>query len=142
MKPIKLFIDDIRPAPEGWHLARTVTEAIRFLSQNYQPIWSSAAGTDISEISIDHDISHPGACGKGDCRTACPEDFTAVAHHIVALYGMEAEIAGMLEFQPPRNIPKITIHSSNPVGAKRIQAILKDFPDVEITPYPVAKRIK
>jgi hypothetical protein len=46
---MKLYIDDIRPAPEGWQQARTVTDAIRFLSK---------FSLVTEEISIDHDISY------------------------------------------------------------------------------------
>ena len=43
---MKLFVDDIRKCPEGWHLARTVTEAIRVLST-----------IEAEEVSLDHDIA-------------------------------------------------------------------------------------
>jgi len=42
---MKLFVDDQREAPAGWHPARTVTEAIRILSNNY-----------VEVVSLDHDI--------------------------------------------------------------------------------------
>lgn len=41
---MKLYVDDIRPAPEGWQQARTVTDAIKFLS-NF--------GNQVTEISLD-----------------------------------------------------------------------------------------
>ncbi len=64
---MKLFIDDNREAPEGWHLARTITEAIRVI-----------ASQDIKEISIDHDIENYEQ-----------ENFTAVAYFIGAWYGLD-----------------------------------------------------
>lgn len=42
---IKLYVDDIREAPVGWHLARTITEAIRILDQQ-----------EVTHLSVDHDI--------------------------------------------------------------------------------------
>ena len=42
---MKLFVDDLRPAPNGWHEARSITEAIRILST-----------TSVDEVSLDYDI--------------------------------------------------------------------------------------
>jgi hypothetical protein len=42
---MKLFLDDVRDAPEGWRLVRTVDECIRLLLENV-----------IEEISLDHDL--------------------------------------------------------------------------------------
>lgn len=42
---IKLWIDDVRPAPRGWRRAKTSNEAIDMLC-NYDP----------TEISFDHDL--------------------------------------------------------------------------------------
>ena len=46
---LKLFVDDIRPAHEGYQQARTVTDAIKFLAM---------FGSEVDEISLDHDISY------------------------------------------------------------------------------------
>lgn len=42
----KLYIDDLRPVPEGWVLAKTSAEAIRLLDEN--PAYEA--------ISFDHDL--------------------------------------------------------------------------------------
>lgn len=42
----KLWIDDVRPAPEGWIWAQTSTDAIDDLCNHH----------DIFEISFDHDL--------------------------------------------------------------------------------------
>lgn len=96
---MKLYVDDIRPAPEGWQQARTVTDAIRFLAQ---------FGEQVDEISLDHDISYAVEVAGTQRPFPSPENFTAVARFIVAL-GIQ---------------PKITVHSANPVGANEIQLIL------------------
>ena len=44
---IRLFLDDTRPTPEGWTLARTVTEAKELLQNN-----------TVSAISLDHDLEN------------------------------------------------------------------------------------
>jgi len=42
---MKIFLDDIRPAPGGWILTRTVDETIRYLSSS-----------KVTHLSLDHDI--------------------------------------------------------------------------------------
>lgn len=101
---MRLYIDDIRPAPEGWQQARTVTDAIRFIAM---------FGEQITDISLDHDISYAVEVAGTQRPFPSPEDFTAVAWYIKSVYE-GADIA-------------ITIHSANPVGAERIREILKDF---------------
>lgn len=65
---MKLFIDDIRAPFEGWHLANTITDAIRIL-----------ATTEVEIVSLDHDIqqSIPGTRGF--------ETFEPVARYIALM---------------------------------------------------------
>lgn len=42
---MKLWIDDLRPAPEGWLWAKTPAEALGYLTTG-----------NISEVSFDHDL--------------------------------------------------------------------------------------
>jgi hypothetical protein len=49
---MKLYVDDLRKCPEGWHVARTVKEAIRIL-----------ATVPVEVVSLDHDISFQGRHG-------------------------------------------------------------------------------
>ena len=42
---MKVFLDDIRPAPEDWKLVKTYEEAIETL-----------ASAEVTEISLDHDL--------------------------------------------------------------------------------------
>lgn len=68
---MKLFVDDFRECPEGWTLARTVTEAIRLI-HTHQP----------EEISLDHDIR---VCANKRCANR-GETFEPVARFLAA-YG-------------------------------------------------------
>lgn len=101
---MKLFVDDIRNAPdESWTVARTINAAI------------SAIDTfDFEVISLDHDISHQVSVGALSRPYPCEETFTAVAYFIKEKYLARIK-------------PKIVIHTSNPVGALKIKGILKDF---------------
>lgn len=101
---MKLYVDDIRNAPdESWTLARTINAAINALSR-----W------DFEEISLDHDISHQIVMGEMSRPFRCDECFCAVARYIAAIEGTRAS--------PP---PKLTLHTSNPVGAEDMRDILK-----------------
>ncbi len=51
---MKVFLDDVRPAPEGWTRAYTAPEAIALLE----------AGS-VTEISLDHDLGDEATCGTG-----------------------------------------------------------------------------
>lgn len=48
---MKLFVDDERPAPEGWTLAKTSREALTILNLAHR------ADTPLEAISLDHDLS-------------------------------------------------------------------------------------
>jgi hypothetical protein len=124
---MRLFVDDIRNAPdESWAVARTVDSAISFIAQ---------FGDSIDEISLDHDISHQVGMGELSRPYPCVETFTAVARYIAQYY--EARVSLKAE-----GVPKITIHSSNPMGAKNMQFILKDFGVVPYIPYEPVNRLE
>lgn len=100
---MKLWVDDIRPAPEGWVRAKTVTEAIRLIHTN-----------PIEEVSLDHDISYKVSIGHGDARPFCaPETFEPVARFISVVRHY--------------NDLKITLHTANAVAAKKMADILSGF---------------
>lgn len=60
---MKLYVDDMRPAPPGWQLARTVEQAVDFLKDNW-----------VDELSLDYMI------GNSDL-----ENFSPVARFILTL---------------------------------------------------------
>jgi len=123
---IKLFVDDVRRCPDGWTVARTITEAIRALSL-----------FDVSEVSLDHDIGHE----VRDLETnkmkffSCTETFEPVAWYIRQMRVINQEkywasqngkTCGQLLEDNPHYEPKpiVTIHSSNPAGAQKLCNIL------------------
>ncbi len=119
MNKIKLYIDDIRYEPEGWTLARNISEAIKVIEM-FNP----------SEISLDHDISHDVKVDKVSRPFPCDECFCAVARYMVQYY-----------WNPSRENPIITFHTANPNGADKLKSILKDF-DTKYIPCPPAFRKK
>jgi len=124
---MKLFIDDIRNAPDdSWVVARTVTSAIRAISQ---------FGNEIETISLDHDISHQVAIGKLSRPYPCDECFCAVAYFIKEFYG-RALLEGLL------SQPKIVIHTSNPAGGKEMAVILGGDFKIEYKLAGIANRLE
>ncbi len=119
----RLWIDDIRPDPEGWTLAKNISEAIKAIEM-FNP----------TEISLDHDISHPVKVGKVSRPYPCDECFCAVARFIVYFYRTLSKVGEDVK-------PQITIHTANPEGAKDLQAILKDFKTTYI-PCPPCNRLE
>lgn len=110
---MKLWVDDIRPAPEGWTRARSVTEAIRIL-----------ATMAVEEVSLDHDISMKVMVGDEDAGFSEPrpfrsnETFEPVARFIAAAYPVDDDGQSQLF---------VTIHTANSVAASKMAAILHEF---------------
>lgn len=90
---MKLFVDDIRKPPEGWQVARTITDAIRIL-----------ATQEVEEISLDHDIACRLVMGQ---EHSSEETFEPVARYLALM--------------PAERRPKISIHTANP-GAGQVMA--------------------
>ena len=103
---MKLWVDDIRTPPDdSWHIARSVSAAIRALDM----FWP-----EIDEINLDHDISHQVVVGKISRPYPCEETFEAVARYMVKI----RQCSSLW-------LPKIQIHTSNYVGAKNMLDLLQ-----------------
>lgn len=118
---MKLFVDDIRKAPKGWVLARSITEAIDFLY-----LYS----TKVKEISFDYDISIPVRVGGKTYNRPSPDNF-----------GVVAKFLGILASDYRHFEYKCWTHSANPDGRKAIINTLRENGlDCKEKPLPVAKR--
>ena len=97
---MNLWLDDQRPAPEGFTWVKTVKEAIALLSTG-----------QVEFASLDYDIAwDPGGTD---------EDWENRRTGMGVVLWMEEN-----RVWPRRGV---VVHSMNPVGAKRMQARLKDF---------------
>ena len=106
---LKLWVDDVRPAPEGYLRSKSVNEAKIFIEEferifgNYS-IWNPNNGKDVKPtielIDIDHDAGDYANDG-GD--------------YIKLLDWLE---------ETGRNYP-IRIHSMNPVGVANMRALIE-----------------
>lgn len=94
---MKLWIDDVRPAPDGWYWAKTTNTAIAVIEFSEEVGFPHGP---IELISIDHDAGDYARQGG---------DFIRVLDWL--------EATG-------RNYP-IHIHSMNPVGVVNMRAIIQ-----------------
>lgn len=116
---MKLFVDDIRNAPdESWTVARTVGAAIRAIAR-----------FDFEEISLDHDISHQIHMDSLSRPFPCSETFQPVAHFIGMKYTIPVGYGDGSESRLPKmgKIPVVTLHTSNPVGGEEMFKILESY---------------
>lgn len=103
---LRIWIDDVRPAPDGYVHLRSVDEAkecILFAEEQYakrNEVFYDCSHFEIEIIDIDHDAGNY-ACFGGD--------------YIKLLDWLE---------ETGRNYP-IRIHSMNPVGRENMRAIIR-----------------
>ncbi len=50
MEEIKIWLDDVRPAPEGYEHTKSVNETIKLIEK------CQAEGIEIAEFDLDHDL--------------------------------------------------------------------------------------
>lgn len=96
-----VWVDDIRPAPEGWYWAKTYDEAIEYLGKY-----------NIEGISLDHDMADEDYSSFIEGS----HDYDEQTGYEIALFMRENNI--WPEF--------VGVHSANPVGRKRIKTIFED----------------
>ena len=98
---MKLWIDDVRPAPKGYYWIKSVDQAIRVINKYSNWLDNNMQGIDLIElIDIDHDAG-------------------AYAH----FGGDYIKLLDWLEEQG-MSYP-IHIHSMNPVGVANMRAIIQ-----------------
>ena len=90
---MKVWLDDVRDAPDGWVHVRTPEEAIELLRSG-----------KVKEISLDHDL---GLASDEAERTG----------YDVLRWLEEAVANGGWPFR----LPEIRVHSANPVGRRRME---------------------
>jgi hypothetical protein len=96
---VKVWLDDVREAPEGWAHVKTPEEAIELLRSRR-----------VEEISLDHDL---GLTTPESERTG----------YDVLAWLEEAVAMGTWEYA----VPAIHIHSANPVGRQRMEQAIKSI---------------
>jgi hypothetical protein len=92
---VKVWVDDVRPAPEGYIAFTAVKDTIAFLDQ------METMGEQIEVLDLDHDAGDFVSCG-----------------------GDYIKILTWMEEQGIDDIP-VRIHSMNPVGVENMKAIIQ-----------------
>lgn len=93
---MKLWLDDVRPAPFGWTHVHTAPAAIALFAQGV-----------VEEASLDHDL------GPSDAGTGYD-----------VLVWIERAMFSHAWYGP---LPKIHVHSANPVGRKNMHAAISQI---------------
>lgn len=101
MKTWKLYLDDVRPRPEGYVLARSFAEAVDLVTKLGCPNY----------ISFDHDLGFL-------------EDGTEKNGYDFAKWLIEMDLDGKLSF--PEDFG-FNAHSSNPKGRENIKMIITNY---------------
>lgn len=105
---MKLYVDDLRRCPDGWKIARTITEAISHLHHGR-----------VEFISLDHDIAF---LRGGDIRMH-KETFMPIVFYM----------AVMPSAMRPKNV---RIHTANVDAGWRMEEVLRlaGYGDIEVIP--------
>jgi hypothetical protein len=103
---MKLWIDDIRPAPEGYLPFRTVNDALRYIRLN---------SDFIEVIDLDHDA--------GDCAKE-GGDYINILNELERLSRRPTAEGAYLGALLRQQI-KFRFHSANPVGVQNMRAIIQ-----------------
>lgn len=92
---VKLWVDDLRPAPVGWVWAKSSLEAIEILNR-----WASTSLT-LEAVSLDHDL------GENDSTLAVLDWFTLEGKWPRSIYIHTANPAGRRDLltSADRNAP-------------------------------------
>lgn len=116
---MRLWLDDCRPAPEGWTRVTSVDEAKIYVEQY-----------EIDEMSLDHDLGMAPWCAECQARSDSPDDIEdpdecrCKCHREIAPTGYDfVKWLVETEYWP---VEKPRVHSANPIGAKRMRDLIDD----------------
>lgn len=112
---MKMWLDDVRPAPDGWKHVETVDQAKSLLLANR-----------VSDASLDHDLGPCTACLGG----LSPLDYLVEHSYLssemlVCKHGNTGtDLVRWMAEQDVWPINKPHVHSMNPDGAARMRSII------------------
>lgn len=98
MKNVKVYLDDIRPGPNGWLVIRNPITFKEIVNKWFM---------SIDEISMDHDLGFVDDTDKE-----------------ITGYDLLCWLEDFLYDRDLNYLPKISVHSANPVGAERMQKMI------------------
>lgn len=156
MKEVKMWLDDVRPAPEGWIWIKTVKGAQFWIEQ-----MTNSKNHEITHMSLDHDLGAEEReieCGEcyGAGISSLTEDFCAPCNGTGKILDVEATLNARGDSPEGSGYDLVKwmcegsyfptksciVHSWNPAGAKKMVADIQKFcPDIHCIykPYEVFK---
>lgn len=105
---MRLWLDDARPAPDGWVIARSYYEAVEMLM----------AG-DVAEISLDYDLDLEEVATTASGLAIATSNYGAKSGYDVARWIEKAAADGRIP------APVVHCHSTNPIGQQLITAVIE-----------------
>ena len=96
---MKVYLDDERKTPEGWHRTYTAAETIALLETGR-----------VDELSLDHDLAEEHYAGELDSRTG---------------YAVVVWLESRVNEDPAFRMPIVRLHTQNPVGRASMAAGLE-----------------
>ncbi len=108
---IDLYLDDIRPLPTGWTLARSAEEARDLILTG-----------EVDRASLDHDLGECDECANAFPRRGYPL-VTDTCRHKMTGYDLVKWMAETGNW--PRSKP--VVHSANPCGAENMRATINRY---------------
>jgi hypothetical protein len=110
---MKLWVDDERPAPQGWRGVRSVAEAKVYLEQGL-----------VIDMSLDHDLGACATCtaeGRHIGQMTRPDNtFFRYCPHVPSGY----DLCVWMEATGRWPTSSVRVHSANPEGARRMLAVI------------------
>lgn len=110
---VDLYLDDMRPVPDGWTLVKTVPEAQAYLSLGV-----------VRRASLDHDLGACDACmgGRSAEQWLAETNYQAMPH--CEHFGTGYTLVCWMEETGHWPMEKPTVHSANPAGRFKMQAAI------------------
>jgi len=110
---MKLWLDDIRPAPSGWHHVKNIREAKDVLITGL-----------VTHASLDHDLGACSECMQGKSVEEWMADHNNQAMPNCTHFGTGYDLVTWMEENKIWPTEYINVHSANPVGRARMQQVM------------------
>lgn len=137
---MKIFLDDIRRCPEGWTLVRNFEEFTYLIAK----VFKESSILEIKEISFDHDLSYEHYQAYHSEVDLTKFKFKEKTGYDCACWFISKCLDKGVH---PDSLPKFTVHSYNPVGARRIADALLSYTNTwnivfaQINPFPICPEV-
>lgn len=126
---MKIYLDDVRQTPEGWHRCFKIEEIQRLLCE------ALLGGEEITHMSLDHDLGCSYLCS--DCHDigtpweavrTCKQECTCACHKDEKLdFPSGYDLVKWMAQHDMWPTNKPTVHSANPAGRVNMQSVIDRY---------------